>query len=252
MIGAGCVPCSCSGAQGAAVEGEGVTDHKDSALWARLQLLRVEACDSSSSFFLLLHCEVGPMQYLDDLLGIIGYRLRNPWNDAGSLMTRRTSLQLVLMLQTRRYDLGWNSWLTELCFANRSVTCCYDNLEFRACCKLYPIMRQTCSYTCAGKLDRSWSVNYSSVQALPQIRFTWMDLQCLSPCLNEKSQIKFSCAASWCNSVKCKTGKCLEFEPCLIFLPPETPCFWCWLESFQWTSNFIVIKVLVTKYRLLP
>jgi len=31
-----------------------------------------------AAFFLLLHCEVGPMQYVDDLLVITGYRLRNP------------------------------------------------------------------------------------------------------------------------------------------------------------------------------
>ena len=161
MIGAGCVPCSCSGAQGAAVEGEGVTDHKDSALWARLQLLRVEACDSSSSFFFAFALWSWSYAVVDDLLVITGYRLRNPWNDAGSLMTRRTSLQLVLMLQTRRYDLGWNSWLTELCFANRSVTCCYDNLEFRACCKLYPILKQTCNgwqWPCVWFIYLCWQI----------------------------------------------------------------------------------------------
>ena len=43
--GAGRVPCSSSGSQGAVVEGQGVTDHKNSAFGARLQHLWVEACD---------------------------------------------------------------------------------------------------------------------------------------------------------------------------------------------------------------
>jgi len=111
-------PCSSGCSQDTCSQVTRLIDHTHSSLRARLQLLRVQACNYALLFNLL--CFIFPLRLLT--LAFLVTRLLNLWKDVASLTAQLISLLLDLMLLLMRWDNSTLKYGTHLFLSFKHIT----------------------------------------------------------------------------------------------------------------------------------